>query len=1228
MKNIKKAIRKARRSNSTTKAANLLAAWRNFLNPKQFKNIGRRALSAFFVFALVAPLVALDGAQREVRARDILCYITPHPDQIFQGCPLDGTLEYDLTQQAIDDVMELYEVPRSERHLLMKHAREEVRSMLYVRMLELANKENPTQLEQRALNNFAGLIKAKRIEAAQLAKAEYVKWNVNRDGEVSPVAGCGYVPPAPFTYSPGGACTSQIVLVYGNSTIAPSFEEFEQFGAALAYADMLTPEAQKMSTETTRNIIRGSGVAAPIVGSRIGATVGAQLSFGTLRAVLPQAGFKTVQVASQLGTTIAHTIRPAATAASGAVGASAVAGPVAIIIAAVATAVMQGVQVGQASQLRAKLDQAIVDKQNETINLRDLANGDDWQRQEFMGAFLRSTLPDFPSEERFSPRPDDPTLIVKLHNSDAPVDTPHIAYTPIDNNSTENYARLRGSSWFLVRGEGEDEQSYRLRLSIGYNLNPQKTVFTHRVGTRFVTAEADSQDTATITDQPLVAGRQLARYQVKITDQQRLVVQGYPKTGFHCFDFDAGENGERVSPVTLGYVPNTGATAPEELQLSVNGATSAIDGDFRLQELRTERSQGNTTYIVGNVYYTRNEYPLAGEFTITARNNFGIEQTFKTGVKKTVVVDTLPAELPKGLLVGESARMELSTNNGNVASILCSGYSYSITGELPPGLRFENDHRDGGYEPARSDVRLVGTAASDGTYTFTVHKHYTNGETLSRTYRIVVRGELHETDQSLMSWWRGETDAEDFTRRADGTSVGRIGSMNAKVNRGWRFDGTNKYIGLPDNTFRIPSSSFTFETWFKTPAKGVILARQNGNVVPYNTPQTGARPLLYVDQNGKLRAGFGSGAGATISQRRVDDNNFHHVAVTFSESGGGAVYLDGESIGANGGRAQTAANQKFQFGAGYVSDAIVGGMQGWFNFTGTIDEAALYSRMLSADEIRAIFAAGAAGKMQVSTASTAPTARNSVDGTITITADGGVKPLEYSIDNGATFKTTGVFTNLPAGTYPVIVRDEAGHDVRRTITLDNPPPNLYLRTAVTNAQCAGSGGAVRILPTGGSGNYEYSLLNGANRQTHNIFRGVTPGTYTPWIRDVDSDTTLAGSSITVSAPPGFSISPTNFNNAAINQAYSQTFTVSGGTPGYSLLARSNSGGDLPDDGSVKQMRVNDLELFALEHFDCRADDAGQIAPAFAFDRDDVQIFRFQSVIELAVAVAEKIAVPD
>jgi len=59
------------------------------------------------------------------------------------------------------------------------------------------------------------------------------------------------------------------------------------------------------------------------------------------------------------------------------------------------------------------------------------------------------------------------------------------------------------------------------------------------------------------------------------------------------------------------------------------------------------------------------------------------------------------------------------------------------------------------------------------------------------------------------------------------------------------------------------------------------------------------------------------------------------------------------------------------------------------------------------------------------------------EGGLSVTATGGSRPFEYSVD-GVNYQTDSIFTNLPAGTYTVIVRDVFGCEFTETATITEP----------------------------------------------------------------------------------------------------------------------------------------------------------------------------------------------
>jgi len=79
------------------------------------------------------------------------------------------------------------------------------------------------------------------------------------------------------------------------------------------------------------------------------------------------------------------------------------------------------------------------------------------------------------------------------------------------------------------------------------------------------------------------------------------------------------------------------------------------------------------------------------------------------------------------------------------------------------------------------------------------------------------------------------------------------------------------------------------------------------------------------------------------------------------------------------------------------------------------------------------------------------------DGTITIQAEGGLAPYEYSIDGGETFQSSGEFTGLAAGDYELVIKDDEGtliegvivtlrqiEYVNETLNLDVEEDNLLI----------------------------------------------------------------------------------------------------------------------------------------------------------------------------------------
>jgi len=137
--------------------------------------------------------------------------------------------------------------------------------------------------------------------------------------------------------------------------------------------------------------------------------------------------------------------------------------------------------------------------------------------------------------------------------------------------------------------------------------------------------------------------------------------------------------------------------------------------------------------------------------------------------------------------------------------------------------------------------------------------------------------------------------------------------------------------------------------------------------------------------------------------------------------------------------------------------------------------------------------------MTASAAAVAVTCNGLSDGTITITAGGGITPYQYSIDGGANWQSGNTFT-VAAGIYTIIIRD-ANNCITTLSATVTEPAVLTASLSITNASCnGGNDGVISVTANGGNtGSYQYSL-DGITYQSSNVFN-VAPGNYTVYVRD-------------------------------------------------------------------------------------------------------------------------------
>ena len=290
-------------------------------------------------------------------------------NRLTQRCGLGFSGVYTLEDQVIGDLLSSFGLPASDRGLLLQYEGDLVRAALFDRIMGAVNKD-PAQRtldESDVVRQLTNRVQQRRITAATFARDQYNAW------AAAPCVG-GWQPPRPFPfYAPTAGCT----LIGGLFTRPkpPSFETFQQYGAAHAYRNFNTDAAlQTAAANTAKQYANLAIFPTAVIAGGIGLAVGGSVAATTLvAAIFPFA-------------TVAGT--------SAVVGAAAFAGAAAIVIIAVVAIVLQFISVFADGAIPGQLNDALLNAQI-TPDLRAMAQpgASESSKQEIFSAYIEATVP-------------------------------------------------------------------------------------------------------------------------------------------------------------------------------------------------------------------------------------------------------------------------------------------------------------------------------------------------------------------------------------------------------------------------------------------------------------------------------------------------------------------------------------------------------------------------------------------------------------------------------------------------------------------------------------------------------------------------------------------------------------------------------------------------------------------------------------------------------------------
>ena len=177
-------------------------------------------------------------------------------------------------------------------------------------------------------------------------------------------------------------------------------------------------------------------------------------------------------------------------------------------------------------------------------------------------------------------------------------------------------------------------------------------------------------------------------------------------------------------------------------------------------------------------------------------------------------------------------------------------------------------------------------------------------------------------------------------------------------------------------------------------------------------------------------------------------------------------------------------------------------------------------------------------------------------GSISITnVTGGTPPYVYSVNGPAgPFTSTTVYTDLPAATYDVMVRDQDGCIYEEMVNiLDIVPLNVVVN--VIQVSCFGADdGSIEFIPQDAEGAVQYSINDGVDFGSNSLFENL-PGDSTYFLVALDAAGKLFTDVVTITEPAEilFSSSVTPAQCNAFSETGSIDITVSGGAGSFTYL---------------------------------------------------------------------------
>jgi PKD repeat protein len=332
---------------------------------------------------------------------------------------------------------------------------------------------------------------------------------------------------------------------------------------------------------------------------------------------------------------------------------------------------------------------------------------------------------------------------------------------------------------------------------------------------------------------------------------------------------------------------------------------------------------------------------------------------------------------------------------------------------------------------------------------------------------------------------------------------------------------------VSSNTQVSNPTTYTEEIWFKTSTT------KGGKLIGFGDAKTGLSNNydrhIYMQNDGRIVFGTWTGQANTITSPTPLNNNQWHQAVATQGADGLKLYVDGQLVGTNPATGAQAYNGYWRIGG----DNTWGSSSPYFS--GTLDEAAVYPTVLSAQDVANHYGLATTGTLPnqspvASFTQTTSVLTVNVDASASSDPDGTIASYAWDFGDGATGTgVTASHTYSGTGVYAVklTVTDNQGatNTTTQNVSVTAPPPNQPPAAAFTSSATflnASFDGTASSDPDGTIASYAWDFGDGATgtgaTATHTY---AAAGTYTVKLTVTDDKGTpnSVTHDITVQAPP-------------------------------------------------------------------------------------------------------------